>query len=112
LQNNIASAKLAGLTKSLHMTSTQYATAVAVLFAGYVSLQIPSNIFLSQIKPSFYLPACMVTWGVISACTGVVQNPTGLYMCRLFLGMVEAAFYRKWQTLHVSVHHGLCLTIY
>lgn len=77
------------------MTSTQYATAVALLFVGYVLMQIPSNIFLSQIRPSLYVPAVMAVWGVISACTGIVTNPAGLYAARFFLGFVEGAFYRK-----------------
>ena len=32
------------------MTATQYSTAVAVLFAGYVALQIPSNMVASKIS--------------------------------------------------------------
>jgi hypothetical protein len=44
-QNNISAAKVTGITHSLNITSTQYATAVAILFAGYVLMQLPSNIF-------------------------------------------------------------------
>lgn len=42
-------AKLADIVPDLHMTSTDYSTAVAVLFAGYVSLQVPSNMLASKI---------------------------------------------------------------
>lgn len=77
------------------MTSTQYSTAVALLFVGYVLMQIPSNIFLAQIRPSMYIPAVMLIWGLISTCTGIVKNPAELYAARFFLGFVEAAFYRK-----------------
>ena len=59
-------------------------------------MQIPSNIFLAQLRPSVYLPACMALWGVISALTGVAQNAAGLYATRFFLGFVEAAFYREY----------------
>lgn len=75
------------------MDSTQYATAVAILFAGYVLMQIPSNIFLAQLKPSWYLPGCMAVWGVVSACTGITHSAGGLYATRFLLGFVEAAFY-------------------
>lgn len=34
----------------LGLTTTQYNTCVAVLFAGYVSLQVFSNIFASKIN--------------------------------------------------------------
>ncbi|KAJ4346762.1 uncharacterized protein N0V89_010694 [Didymosphaeria variabile] len=92
-QNNIAAAKVAGIAKSLHMDSTQYATSVAILFVGYVLMQIPSNVFLTQLRPSLYLPLVMAAWGVLSALTGIVHNAAGLYATRFFLGFVEAAFY-------------------
>ncbi|OAA66556.1 MFS transporter [Niveomyces insectorum RCEF 264] len=92
-RNNIAAAKVAGIDKSLALTSSQYATVVALLFVGYVVTQIPSNIFLAQMRPSIYLPACMVTWGLLSALTGVVNNASGLYAIRFLLGAVEAGFY-------------------
>jgi MFS family permease len=86
---------VAGIDKSLGLSSNEYATAVAILFVGYVLMQLPSNIFLAQLRPSLYLPGCMAVWGVISALTGVVRNASGLYATRFFLGFVEAAFYRK-----------------
>ena len=35
-RNNIAASKVAGLSKTLHLTSTQYSTCVSLLFLGYV----------------------------------------------------------------------------
>ncbi|KAL1633769.1 hypothetical protein SLS56_002648 [Neofusicoccum ribis] len=48
-RNNIAAAKVSGIKETLKLTSTQHSTAVAILFVGYVLMQIPSNVFLSQI---------------------------------------------------------------
>jgi MFS family permease len=79
----------------LNLSSIQYATAVALLFVGYVLMQILLNIFLAQIKPSIYLPAVMAIWGMRSALVGAVHNASGLYALRFLLGFVEAAFYRK-----------------
>jgi len=97
IQNYIDAAKVASIAQSLHMDSTQYATAVAILFVGYVIMQIPSNLFLTQIRPSLYLPFVMAAWSVLSLVTGFVKNAAGLYATRFFLGFVEAAFYRKCQ---------------
>lgn len=55
--------------------------------------QVPSNIFLAQLRPSVYLPVCMASWGIVSTCTGAVQSAAGLYAARFFLGFVEACFY-------------------
>ena len=49
-RQNISSAKIAGISADLGLTANDYSTAVAVLFAGYVSLQVPSNMLASKIK--------------------------------------------------------------
>ncbi|KAH6951268.1 major facilitator superfamily domain-containing protein [Ilyonectria sp. MPI-CAGE-AT-0026] len=92
-RNNIAAAKVSGIAESLNMSAQQYSTAVAILFVGYVLMQIPSNVFLASLRPSLYLPGCMAVWGLISTLTGITQSSGGLYACRFFLGFVEAAFY-------------------
>ncbi|KAL4894013.1 major facilitator superfamily domain-containing protein [Aspergillus ambiguus] len=92
-RNNIAAAKVAGIDKSLGLSNTQYATAVAILFVGYVLMQIPSNIFLAQVRPSLYIPSVMAIWGLLSALVGATHNAAGLYVLRFLLGFVEAAFY-------------------
>ncbi|KAL5046492.1 hypothetical protein BDW71DRAFT_197443 [Aspergillus fruticulosus] len=92
-RNNISAAKVAGIQDSLHLSSTQYATAVALLFAGYVLMQIPSNIFLAHLRPSIYIPTVMAIWGMLSALVGATRNAGGLYALRFLLGFVEAAFY-------------------
>jgi sugar phosphate permease len=92
-RNNIAAARLAGLERDLNLTSTEFQTAVSILFVGYLLMQIPSNLFLNKFgKPAIYLPACMVVWGIISALTAVCTNAAGLLANRFFLGVVEAAY--------------------
>ncbi|RDW64563.1 uncharacterized protein DSM5745_09974 [Aspergillus mulundensis] len=92
-RNNISAAKVAGIQDSLNLSSTQYATAVALLFAGYVLMQIPSNVFLAHLRPSIYIPTVMAVWGILSALVGAAHNAGGLYALRFLLGFVEAAFY-------------------
>ncbi|KXJ91132.1 major facilitator superfamily domain-containing protein [Microdochium bolleyi] len=95
-RNNIAAAKLAGLPEDLHLSrnSSEFQTAVSILFVGYLLMQIPSNLFLNKIgKPAIYLPVCMIVWGVISAATAGVHNFGGLIAIRFFLGFVEAAYF-------------------
>lgn len=90
----VTAAKLQGLTQDLHLTGLQYNTVIAVLYATYVPAQIPSNMILNRIsRPSYYIPACVIVWGVTSACTGVTKNYAGIIACRVFIGLPEAAFY-------------------
>ncbi|CAJ2502445.1 Uu.00g098390.m01.CDS01 [Anthostomella pinea] len=93
-RNNIAAAKLAGLPGDLHLKSSEFQTAVSILFVGYLMMQIPSNLFLNKIgKPALYLPTCMIIWGIISAATAGVKNFGGLIAVRFFLGFIEAAYF-------------------
>jgi hypothetical protein len=47
---------------------------------------------LSKVKrPSLYLGAMIVAWGVVMTLTGVVQNYAGICITRLFLGALEYA---------------------
>ncbi len=77
-RNNFANARLKGLEADLHLTDVQYQTCISILLVGYVSMQIPSNMFLNYIsRPSIYLCCCVAVWGVISACTAAaVRTPT------------------------------------
>ncbi|OCF61388.1 nicotinamide mononucleotide permease [Kwoniella mangroviensis CBS 10435] len=93
-RQNISSAKIAGISKDLGLTTTDYNTAVSVLFAGYVSLQVPSNMLASKIAyPGIYICIMCAVWGIISACTGAVHSFASLAVCRTFLGFAEAAFF-------------------
>ncbi|KAE8422772.1 major facilitator superfamily domain-containing protein [Aspergillus pseudocaelatus] len=67
---------------------------VSILFAGYLLMQVPSNLILNKPgKPSIYLPACMVVWSVISCCTAATTDYAGLLVVRLSLGFSEAAHF-------------------
>lgn len=93
-RNNIAAAALAGLKEDLDLKGNQFATAVSILFVGYVLMQVPSNLFLNKIgKPAIYLPTTMVIWGIISAATAAINSYAGLLVIRFFLGFIEAAYF-------------------
>ncbi|PLB53912.1 MFS general substrate transporter [Aspergillus steynii IBT 23096] len=93
-RNAIAAAKLSGITQELNLTSVQFQTCISILFVGYILMQVPSNLFLNKIgKPAFYLPTCMIIWGILCGVSGAVQNYGGLYWSRFILGFVEAAYF-------------------
>lgn len=100
-------ARIQGIEEDLGLEHEQFNTAISVLFAGYIALQIPSNMLLTRVRPSIYLvsvkmfccvlglsnvlqPACMALWGVVSACTALVKDFKGLVVARFFLGFMEA----------------------
>ncbi|KAK8050264.1 hypothetical protein PG994_011994 [Apiospora phragmitis] len=92
-RNNIAAARLKGLQDDLNLDAAQYSTCLSILYVGYILMQVPSNMFINRIsRPSLYLSAVMLLWGLISTLSGVANNFTDMVVIRFFLGFVEAAF--------------------
>ncbi|KAH9217344.1 major facilitator superfamily domain-containing protein [Leptodontidium sp. 2 PMI_412] len=93
-RQNIAAAKLADIDVDLGLSDVAYQTCVSILFVGYISMQVPSNIIVGKVKfPAVYISAAMAVWGIISACMAATHNFTGLMLGRFFLGFVEAVFF-------------------
>ncbi|EMR64270.1 hypothetical protein MGN70_012720 [Eutypa lata] len=93
-RQNIASAKLANIEEELSLSPVEYQTAVSILFAGYILMQVPSNLIVGKILwPGVYICGGMAAWGVVSALMAVVHNYAGLLTARVFLGFIEAIFF-------------------
>lgn len=90
---NIGNARLYGLEADLKLNSTQWQTAVSILFVFYILSEIPSNLVLKKLRPSRWIAFITVAWGIVATLTGVVQNYGGLIACRLFLGAVEGGLF-------------------
>ncbi|KAK0453212.1 MFS general substrate transporter [Armillaria borealis] len=93
-RGNLANARLKGLQHDLNLNDTQYATTLSILFAGYIFMQVPSNLIMNTIPyPRLFISAVVMLWGGISALTSLCHDFSHLVVCRFFLGFVEAAFY-------------------
>ncbi|KAF2011513.1 MFS general substrate transporter [Aaosphaeria arxii CBS 175.79] len=92
-RNNIAQAKLNSFEKDLGLKGNQFNVAVSILNVGYVLMQLPSNMILTKVRPSIYIPACAMLWSCVSAATSGVHNYGGLIGVRFVLGIVEAPFW-------------------
>ncbi|KAJ8103624.1 major facilitator superfamily domain-containing protein [Lipomyces tetrasporus] len=77
-RNAIALARLDHIEEDLGLTGTQYQTCVSILFVGYLIGQVPSNMFITRTKPSYYMSVCMALWAIVSILTAVSRNFTGL----------------------------------
>jgi MFS family permease len=92
-RNNIAAARLKGLQSDLNLSYNQYATCLSILYVGYILMQVPSNMAINLVsRPSLYIAASMLIWGLVSTLSGVVTGFAGMVVIRFFLGFVEATF--------------------
>lgn len=60
---------------------------------GYLLGQVPSNIILTRVKPSRYIPVAIFTWGSISMCAAATHNFAGIILVRVLLGFAESPFF-------------------
>jgi len=54
-RNAMINGKLDTLVEDLNLKGTQYNTCVSIFFVGYLGGQVPSNMLLSRVRPSWYM---------------------------------------------------------
>ncbi|KAH1327098.1 hypothetical protein KXX16_006424 [Aspergillus fumigatus] len=89
---NIGNARLMGLERDLRMTGHQYNIALFVFFVPYILFEVPSNMLLKKMRPSWWLSGIMFAWGILTVCQGVTKSFQGLVVCRVLIGVFEAGF--------------------
>jgi len=92
-RTNIAQARLNSFNQDLNLGEGDYQTAVAVLTVGYMLAQLPSNMLITRVSPSVYLPIAAFLWSGISAATFACTNAPGLWGLQFILGIVEAPLF-------------------
>lgn len=63
---NIGNARLQGLEKDLNMKNHDYNLALFIFFIPYILLEVPSNLLLKRIAPSWWISGIMFGWGGFS----------------------------------------------
>lgn len=60
---NIGNARLQGLEKDLNMKNNDYNIALFIFFIPYILLEVPSNLLLKRVAPSWWISGIMFGWG-------------------------------------------------
>jgi ACS family pantothenate transporter-like MFS transporter len=66
---------------------------------GYVLGEIPSNMILTRVRPSIWIPLLEVFWTILTFCTSRCNTAEQLYAVRFLVGLAEAGFYPGMQYL-------------
>lgn len=56
-------------------------------------MQLPSNMVLTRVRPSLFIPLWVCLWSCVSASIAGVRNFEGLIAVRFILGITEAPFF-------------------
>ena len=81
------------MNTELGLTGTQYNIALTVFFFPYAFFEVPSNIVLKIMRPSWWIAIMMLAWGIVMTLQGIVQNYHGLVATRTMLGLAESGFF-------------------
>jgi len=108
-RNALVNAKLNSLEKDLGLKGTQYNTLISILFVGYIAGQIPSNMILNRVRPSWYLGGFCMAWSIVCLLTFKANDFGGMLACRFLLGVTEApvstiaCYNKRWELIRMTV---------
>lgn len=72
------------------MHGYQFNIALSVFYVSYILFEIPCNMFCKWMGPARFIPIATICFGVLTMCTGFVQNFSSLCGVRFLLGIFEA----------------------
>jgi MFS family permease len=88
---NISFAR-AQMGEQLAFSDAVFGLGAGLFFLGYFLFEVPSNIVLYKVGGRRWISRIMVSWGLISGLTALVETPTQFYIMRFLLGAAEAGF--------------------
>ncbi|KAJ8117944.1 hypothetical protein OPT61_g975 [Boeremia exigua] len=92
-QGNLSNAYVSGMQEDLKMYGNEYTYAVTCYTVAYAVMQIPSNIIIQYIRPSYWLAAMEIAWGTFTFAQAGVKNVPELYAFRFLVGFFESSFF-------------------
>ncbi|CAJ2507337.1 Uu.00g085230.m01.CDS01 [Anthostomella pinea] len=96
-QINIQNAFVSGMKEDLGLYGNELNYMTTCWTVGYVIGEIPSNMLLTRIRPSIWIPACEVTWSVLTILMTKCTSANQIYVLRFFIGLAESGFYPGMQ---------------
>lgn len=81
------------MNDAIGITQTIFGLGAGIFFLGYFIAEVPSNILLHRFGARIWIARIMITWGIIAALMGLIQNGTQFIVLRFLLGIAEAGFF-------------------
>jgi ACS family tartrate transporter-like MFS transporter len=91
-RGNIGMASLQ-MNHDLGITPKVFGFASSLFFIAYFLFEVPSNLALQKFGARKWIARIMITWGLASAATALVQGSNSLFLMRFVLGAAEAGFF-------------------
>src|SRR6201985_2108446 len=75
------------------ISDAAYALGAGILYLGYATFEVPSNLIMQRVGARLWLSRIMITWAIVSMAFALVQGPVSFAVLRFLLGVAEAGFY-------------------
>ncbi|KZT19853.1 MFS general substrate transporter [Neolentinus lepideus HHB14362 ss-1] len=105
-QQNVTNAYVSGMQDDLKLHGNQLNYITTAWTCGYVIGQIPSNMLITRIRPSLWIPAMEVIWSILTMSLASSKSFTSLVIIRFFVGLAESSFYPAIQYVIGSWYKG------
>ncbi|CAI6275050.1 unnamed protein product [Periconia digitata] len=90
-RSNIGNARIAGLSKDLNLTSSQYEWLLWAFYITYIAFEWMALMY-RIFPPHIYISICILSWGIIASLQAIATRFEYLLILRALLGIGEAAF--------------------
>ena len=81
------------MADKLHLDEAVFGWGLGLFYVGYLLLEIPGALLVEHWSARKWFTRIMLTWGVCSMGTALVETPTEFYIARFLLGLAEAGFF-------------------
>ncbi|KAL6252846.1 hypothetical protein RBB50_000565 [Rhinocladiella similis] len=92
-QININNAFVSGMKEDLGLYKNQLNYMQTCWTVGYVLGEIPSNMVLTRVRPSIWIPTMELIWTILTFCTSKCNSASSIYAIRFLVGLAESTFY-------------------
>ncbi|GJE89809.1 MFS general substrate transporter [Phanerochaete sordida] len=105
-QQNVTNAYVSGMKDDLGLHGNELNYITTAWTCGYVIGQIPSNLLLTRIRPSIWIPAMELIWSALTMVLASANSFSTLVAVRFFVGLAESTFYPAIQYVIGSWYKG------
>ncbi|ORY29825.1 major facilitator superfamily domain-containing protein [Naematelia encephala] len=98
-QQNMSAAYVSGMKEDLKVQANEYNLFTTYFNIGYCLFVIPSQLLMTYVRPSYWLPFLEFSWGVLTIAFYKVTSVHQIYVLRAFVGMFEGSSFPGGMTL-------------
>ncbi|ORY32895.1 pantothenate transporter liz1 [Naematelia encephala] len=91
-QTNLNNAYVSGMKTDLKFKGNEYTYLTVMYNAVYCIMQVPANLLVLKVRPSYVLAGCELGWMCFTFAQAGAQTVNQLYAFRFFIALFEAPF--------------------